>query len=85
MKFVFIVDTSPMMLLKHHDISNDKNVTGMTFFQESVYAIEEFVNHRKRLNEFKTDKYYLIKTMSKGEQSIDNSILSSCEHPYRHF
>lgn len=79
MKFVFVLDTSPLMQLKH-----SQNGVGMSFFQESVFAIEEFINHRKRLNEFKTDKYYLFRTISKNE-SAENCVLSGCEHPFKHF
>jgi len=56
----------------------------MTFFQEAVYAIEEFINVRKRMNEFKTDKYYLVRTLGRGETE-ENCVLSSCEHPFKHF
>ena len=83
MKFVFVIDTSPMMLLKSA-LKGEKVSSGMNYFQQSIFAIEEFINHRKRLNEFKTDKYYLMKSLSVGE-SPEACILSSCEHPYRHF
>ena len=59
-------------------------VPGMTYFQEAVFAIEEFINVRKRMNEFKTDKYYLVRTLGRGEPG-ENCILSSCEHPFKHF
>jgi hypothetical protein len=36
--------------------------TGMNYFEQSIYAIEEFVQVRKRINEFKNDKYFLFKT-----------------------
>jgi hypothetical protein len=56
----------------------------MNFFQQSVFAIEDFINHRKRLNEFRTDKYYLMRTLGIN-QGPENCVLSSCEHPYKHF
>ena len=56
----------------------------MTFFQEAVFAIEEFINVRKRMNEFKTDKYFLVRTLGRGEP-VENCVLSSFEHPFSHF
>ena len=38
-------------------VPSQATVPGMTYFQEAVFAIEEFINVRKRMNEFKTDKY----------------------------
>lgn len=52
-KFVFIVDSSALMMQKQD---------GMTYFQQAIFAIESFVAERKRMNEFKYDKYLLFKT-----------------------
>ncbi|CDW91762.1 UNKNOWN [Stylonychia lemnae] len=78
---------------------------GLTFYQASVFAIEQFKDHRRQSGEYKFDKYYLFKTpdiiqqnhhlqmqQSLGNsanspplQPLDNFILSSCEHPIKHF
>ena len=50
MKIVFILDHSPLMSMKKD---------GMTYFQQSVYAIEQFIQRRITMGNFKTDKYFL--------------------------
>lgn len=42
----------------------------MTFFEQSVYAIEEFVAMRKKLNLFRQDKYFLALTSSSSEANF---------------
>ena len=93
MKFAFVIENSPMMNLKPPS-------GHMTYFQQSVYVIEEFISFRKRMSEFKTDKYYLFKSISKTgmiqtntEQlfpsleklGFEDFMLSSCEHSFKHF
>ena len=56
-------------------VPSQATVPGMTYFQEAVFAIEEFINVRKRMSEFKTDKYYLVRTLGRGEPG-ENCILS---------
>ena len=58
MKFAFVIDNSPLMNLKPPS-------GHMTYFQQCAYVIEEFISYRKRMNEFKTDKYFLFKAISK--------------------
>jgi hypothetical protein len=73
MKFVFIIDTSPQMMLRSHmprgaeGPGEGQSPSKMTYFQQAIFAIEEFVNHRKRLNEFKQDKYFLVRTLGRDE------------------
>jgi hypothetical protein len=50
MKIVFVIEHSPLMGLK-----ND----GMTFFEQTVYCIELFIQRRIQLGFFGGDKYFL--------------------------
>ncbi len=36
--------------------------SGMSYFEQSVYAIEEFILMRKKLGKFLDDKYFLALT-----------------------
>ena len=51
----------------------------MTFFEQSVYAIEEFVAMRKKLNLFRQDKYFLALTSSSSEANFQNATQSAME------
>ena len=77
MKFAFIIDTSPLMQLKRSVIESDQKQdapnsqkklscqSGMTYFEQSVYAIELFVNQRKKQeSQGRADKYLLALTAS---------------------
>lgn len=91
-KFVFILDTSPLMQLK-----NAKSSCGMNFIHQSVYAIEEFLNARKQFHQQSSssssqfdqrfmggDKYYLFKTLG-SQEPVENCVLSGLQHPHKHF
>jgi hypothetical protein len=43
--------------------------TGMSFFEQSVYAIEEFISIRKKAGYYKQDKYFLALTASSPESN----------------
>ena len=78
MKFAFIVDTSPLMQIKKSVIGDlnlpskrqeedraEAATTGMSFFEQSIYAIEEFITVRKKMGPvWKQDKYLLALTAS---------------------
>ena len=51
MKIAFILDHSPLM-----EVNKDN---GLTYFQQSIYAVETFIQRRIALGLFKTDKYFL--------------------------
>lgn len=76
MKFAFILDTSPLMQLRQsvyvteESKKADPNAqTGMSLFEQSVYAIEEFVLRRKQIGAFKQDKYFLALTATSLEDN----------------
>jgi hypothetical protein len=55
-KFAFVIDTSPLMQIKkpvYGSFNQSEAQAGMSFFEQSVYAIEEFVTMRKKLNLFR--------------------------------
>ena len=43
--------------------------TGMSFFEQSIYAIEEFITVRKKMAAWKQDKYVLALTASNPESN----------------
>jgi hypothetical protein len=43
MKIVFVVDTSPLMQIKRDIQDSGRFGCGMSFFEQSAYAIEDFV------------------------------------------
>ena len=43
--------------------------TGMSFFEQSIFAIEEFISIRKKTGLFKQDKYFLALTASNVESN----------------
>ena len=81
MKFAFILDTSPLMQIKKSVISDlptvakrkgDEAATaiGMSFFEQSIYAIEEFIAVRKKMGPaWKQDKYILALTAANPESN----------------
>jgi len=46
-------------------------MSGMNFFEQSIYAIEEFIGVRKKLNLFKSDKYFLVLTAASPENNVN--------------
>lgn len=57
-----------------------------------MYAIEELILVRKKLAKFSEDKYFLALTAASPEHNfrteatqLDTQILSSWEHPFKHF
>jgi len=65
----------------------------MSYFEQSVYAIEEFIVMRKKLNLFRQDKYFLALTAGSSESNFNGpssstkgglQVLSSWEHPFKH-
>lgn len=72
MKFAFLVDTSPLMQLKSPLVlqSDPQNFTGMTFFEQSTYSIEEFIVTRRKLGKFAEDKYFLALTAASPEHNV---------------
>jgi len=64
----------------------------MSFFEQSVYAIEEFVLLRRKIGKFSEDKYFLALTAASPDHNfktephqLNTQILSSWEHPFKHF
>ena len=43
--------------------------TGMSFFEQSIFAIEEFIAVRKKIGFYKQDKYFLALTASNPESN----------------
>ena len=43
----------------------------MSFFEQSVYAIEEFILRRKQIGAFKSDKYFLVLTATSLEDNFN--------------
>lgn len=41
----------------------------MSYFEQSVYAIEEFILHRRKLGKFVDDKYFLALTAAAIEHN----------------
>lgn len=41
----------------------------MSFFEQSVYAIEEFILLRRKLGKFHDDKYFLALTAASAEHN----------------
>ena len=67
----------------------------MSYFEQSVYAIEEFIVMRKKLNLFRQDKYFLALTAGSADSNFNGpsapgsnknglQVLSSWEHPFKH-
>jgi hypothetical protein len=88
----------PVEESKRISITQPAQQTGMSLFEQSVYAIEEFVLKRKQIGAFKSDKYFLALTAASAEDNysvmeLDENaesesgikVLSSWEHPYKHF
>ena len=50
MKIVFVIDHSPLMNVKRD---------GLSFFEQSVFAIETIIHKRVQIGCFHTDKYFL--------------------------
>jgi hypothetical protein len=64
----------------------------MSYFEQSVYAIEEFILIRRKIGKFHDDKYFLALTAASPEHNIkteahqlNTQVLSSWEHPFKHF
>lgn len=49
----------------------------MSFFEQSVYAIEEFILKRKQLGVFKQDKYFLAMTATSVEDNYDSGLIEA--------
>ena len=93
MKFAFILDTSPLMQIKKSVIGEFPSkrrpeeakspgasaAIGMSFFEQSIYAIEEFITIRKKMGAWKQDKYILALTASNPESNAALEIEISAE------
>ena len=54
----------------NQDNSDAENATGMSYFEQSIYAIEEFITVRKKMGAtWKQDKYLLALTASNPESN----------------
>ena len=42
----------------------------MSFFEQSVYAIEEFINTRRKIGLFNSDKYFLAMTAASPDHNF---------------
>lgn len=42
----------------------------MTYFEQAVYSIEEFISIRKKLDKFSDDKYFLALTAASPEHNV---------------
>ena len=92
-KFAFVIDTSPIMMLhslplpdKDKPPSPEKIIppNHISFFHQSIFAIEEFIRIRKSMpKEFENEKYFLFKTIEEGAPS-ESCVLSSWEHNIKH-
>jgi hypothetical protein len=72
--------------------SQQGSTSGMTYFEQSVYVIEEFILMRKKLGKFMDDKYFLALTAASPNHNLKTEasqlsaqILSGWEHPTKHF
>lgn len=68
--------------LSKDEVSASTSSTGMSFFEQSIYAIEEFVAIRKKLGMgWKQDKYLLALTASNPESNAAIEIELPSEEP----
>lgn len=46
----------------------------MSFFEQAVYAIEEFIVTRRRLGRFSDDKYFLALTAASADHNVKTEV-----------
>ena len=67
------VPPSDLQAASQYDAEESKvasqSQTGMSFFEQSIFAIEEFISIRKKTGQFKQDKYFLALTASNVESN----------------
>ena len=60
---------------KAKEASSTQTSTGMSFFEQSIFAIEEFIATRKKMGYYKQDKYFLALTASSPDSNCATQVV----------